>query len=106
MLKAGTISLSASLLSPNQTHFSLAGPFFTFTSKNEMKRWLENKPRGFGEGKVYDTSIKEKLLQEIEQSREAHIANINKLKNDSVKTSPKKEDGKIKGLCFSCEPFI
>ncbi|KAL5828963.1 hypothetical protein ACOSQ3_018431 [Xanthoceras sorbifolium] len=163
MLNTETISLSASLLSPNQTHFSLAGPFFTFTSKNalflsssqqiqqthlslrrrdngmlsslyalalnnkgrkndialretdgsdfddddddeegmflpfeEMKRWLENKPRGFGEGKVYDTSIEEKLLQEIEQSREAQIANINKLKNDPVKTSPKKEDGKIK----------
>ncbi|KAL5826591.1 hypothetical protein ACOSQ4_018388 [Xanthoceras sorbifolium] len=138
MLKAGTISLSASLLSPNQTHFSLAGPFFTFTSKNalflsssqqiqqtnlslprrdnemlsslcaltlnnksrkndtalretdgsdfddgmflpfeEMKRWLENKPRGFGEGKVYDTSIEEKLLQEIEQN---HSMNIHKTK--------------------------
>ncbi|KAL5826587.1 hypothetical protein ACOSQ4_018384 [Xanthoceras sorbifolium] len=36
MLKAGTISLSASLLSPNQTHFSLAGPLFTFTSKNAL----------------------------------------------------------------------
>ncbi|KAL5826648.1 hypothetical protein ACOSQ4_018445 [Xanthoceras sorbifolium] len=69
------------------------GMFLPF---EEMKRWLENKPRGFGEGKVYDTSIKEKLLEEIEQSREAHIANINKCKNDSVKTSPKKEDGKIK----------
>ncbi|KAL5759742.1 hypothetical protein ACOSQ2_018580 [Xanthoceras sorbifolium] len=42
------------------------GMFLPF---KEMKRWLENKPRGFGEGK---------------------------LKNDLVKTSPKKEDGKIK----------
>lgn len=63
----------------------------------KMKRWLENKPRGFGEGKVYDTSIEDKLLQEIEQSRQAQIANIDELKNDPVKTSPKKDEGKKKG---------
>ncbi|TXG56359.1 hypothetical protein EZV62_017672 [Acer yangbiense] len=62
----------------------------------EMKRWLENKPRGFGEDKVYDTSIEEKLLQEIEQTREAQIANVNKLKNDPLKTNPNKEKQKIK----------
>ncbi|KAK2636395.1 hypothetical protein Ddye_031187 [Dipteronia dyeriana] len=62
----------------------------------EMKRWLENKPRGFGENKVYDTSIEEKLLQEIEKSREAQIANVNKLKNDPLKTNPHKEKQKIK----------
>ncbi|KAH7570204.1 hypothetical protein JRO89_XS05G0067500 [Xanthoceras sorbifolium] len=45
------------------------GMFLLF---EEMKRWLENKPHGFGEGKVYDTSIEEKMLQEIEQSRGAH----------------------------------
>ncbi|KAK1551785.1 hypothetical protein Q3G72_004760 [Acer saccharum] len=56
-----------------------------------MKRWL---PRGFGEDKVYDTSIEEKLLQEIEQSREAQIANVNKLKNDPLKTNPNKEKQK------------
>ncbi|KAK3223254.1 hypothetical protein Dsin_010279 [Dipteronia sinensis] len=184
MLNTGTISLfeSASLLSPNHTHFPLTGPLFTFTSKNallfsssqqihqthlclrrrdngilssssslcapalskkgrkggtpvleadgsdfddygddddevdededlededddgegmflpleEMKSWLENKPRGFGEDKVYDTSIEEKLLQEIEQTREAQIANVNKLKNDPLKSNPNKVKQKIK----------
>ncbi|KAK3223379.1 hypothetical protein Dsin_010404 [Dipteronia sinensis] len=57
----------------------------------EMKRWL---PRGFGEDKVYDTSIEEKLLQEIEQSREAQIANVNKIKNEPLKTNPNKEKQK------------
>ncbi|KAK0574222.1 hypothetical protein LWI29_019959 [Acer saccharum] len=67
-----------------------------FLPLEEMKRWLENKPRGFGEDKVYDTSIEEKLLQEIEKAREAQIANVNKLKNDPLKTNPNKEKQKIK----------
>ncbi|XP_023547227.1 uncharacterized protein LOC111806104 [Cucurbita pepo subsp. pepo] len=46
-----------------------------------MREWLAARPRGFGEGKEYDTSIEEKLLQEIEQSRKAQAANINKLKS-------------------------
>ncbi|KAL0385594.1 UNVERIFIED_CONTAM: hypothetical protein Sradi_2953700 [Sesamum radiatum] len=56
-----------------------------------MKRWLENRPRGFGEGKVYDTSIEDKLMEEIEQSRKAQLANLNKLKNSPVNPSTKKE---------------
>lgn len=56
-----------------------------------MKKWLENRPRGFGEGKVYDTSIEDKLMEEIEQSRKAQLANLNKLKNSPVKPSSKKE---------------
>ncbi|KAL0336192.1 UNVERIFIED_CONTAM: hypothetical protein Sradi_4831100 [Sesamum radiatum] len=56
-----------------------------------MKRWLENRPRGFGEGKVYDTSIEDKLMEEIEQSRKAQLANLNKLKNSTVNPSSKKE---------------
>lgn len=70
------------------------GVFLPF---GEMKRWLENKPRGFGEGKVYDTSIEEKLLEEMEQSRRAQFANINKLKNNPVSTSPKKLVASNKG---------
>lgn len=62
----------------------------------KMGRWLENKPRGFGEGKVYDTSIEDKLLQEIQQSREAQIANVNKLKNEPLKPTFKKDEQKRK----------
>ncbi|XP_031252479.1 uncharacterized protein LOC116110391 [Pistacia vera] len=67
-----------------------------FLPFGEMKRWLESKPRGFGEGKAYDTSVEEKLLEEMEQSRQAQIANINKLKNNPVSISPKKLDGSNK----------
>ena len=47
------------------------------------KEWHAARPRGFGEGKVYDTSIEDNLLQEMEQIREAQAANINKLKDQS-----------------------
>lgn len=67
----------------------------------KMKKWLESKPRGFGEEKVYDTSIEDNLLEEIEQSREAQAANLNKLKNDPRKPDSKKYEQKKKGLiCF------
>ncbi|CAI9092845.1 OLC1v1028187C2 [Oldenlandia corymbosa var. corymbosa] len=55
-----------------------------------MKQWLAKKPRGFGEGKVYDTSIEDKLMEEIEQSRKAQLANINNLKNNPVGSITKK----------------
>ncbi|KAL3824219.1 hypothetical protein ACJIZ3_020248 [Penstemon smallii] len=54
-----------------------------------MKKWLESRPRGFGEGKVYDTVIEDKLMEEIEQSRKAQISNVNKLKNERLKPSTK-----------------
>lgn len=54
-----------------------------------MKKWLENKPRGFGVDKVYDTSVEDKLMEEIEQSRKAQLANINKLKNNPDKANTK-----------------
>lgn len=54
-----------------------------------MKKWLENKPRGFGVDKEYDTSVEDKLMEEIEQSRKAQLANINKLKNNPVKANTK-----------------
>lgn len=56
-----------------------------------MKKWLAKRPRGFGEGKVYDTTIEDKLMEEIEQSRLAQLANLNKLKNNPVNSSSKKE---------------
>ncbi|KAK8921205.1 hypothetical protein KSP39_PZI020625 [Platanthera zijinensis] len=39
-----------------------------FVPLREMKRWLQNKPAGFGEGKTYDTTVEEKILEEFEQS--------------------------------------
>ncbi|KAJ0537293.1 putative nucleotide-binding alpha-beta plait domain superfamily, RNA-binding domain superfamily [Helianthus annuus] len=49
---------------------------------SNMRQWTRNKPRGFGEGKVYDTTLEDKLLQELEQSRAAQLVNINNLKNN------------------------
>lgn len=59
----------------------------------DMKKWLERRPRGFGEGKVYDTSIEDKLMEEIEQSRISQLANVKKLKEYPVKPSLKKDKG-------------
>lgn len=68
-----------------------------------MKRWLQNKPIGFGEGKVYDTRIEEKLLEEIEQSRVAQLANIIKLKKNPAKpNSEKANNQEQKGLSLYC----
>ncbi|GLU03048.1 hypothetical protein SLE2022_202670 [Rubroshorea leprosula] len=67
-----------------------------FLPLGKLKKWLEKKPRGFGEGKVYDTSIEDKLLDEMRQSREAQIANINKLKNNPIKPDSKKDHQKKK----------
>ncbi|CAN4124279.1 unnamed protein product [Withania somnifera] len=52
-----------------------------------MKKWLANKPRGFGVDTEYDTSVEDNLMEEIEQSRKAQLANINKLKNNPVKAN-------------------
>lgn len=65
----------------------------------KMKKSLENKPRGFGEGKVYDTRIEDRLLEEIEQNRQAQAANINNLKN--LNPVSKDEQQTKKGRCFS-----
>ncbi|CAH2066534.1 unnamed protein product [Thlaspi arvense] len=62
----------------------------------KMKRWLEKKPRGFGVGKKYETSVEDKLLDEIEQSWKAQAANLNKLKNDPLKPQLKRGDNLIK----------
>ncbi|XP_057949240.1 uncharacterized protein LOC131144555 isoform X3 [Malania oleifera] len=61
----------------------------------EMKKWTRNKPRGFGEGKVYDTSIEEKLFDEIAQSRRAQLANINRLKNNPSKPHSKEGHNQV-----------
>ncbi|KAG7586521.1 RNA-binding domain superfamily [Arabidopsis thaliana x Arabidopsis arenosa] len=65
---------------------------------DKMKKWLEKKPRGFGLGKKYETSIEDKLLDEIQQSWKAQAANLNKLKNDPLKSQQlKRDDNLIKG---------
>lgn len=69
-------------------------------NENEMKKWLERKPKGFGEGKVYDTSIEDKLFEEMQQSKQVQAANLKKLKTNPVNTAsktnaPKKTDEKV-----------
>ncbi|XP_057448415.1 uncharacterized protein LOC130739956 [Lotus japonicus] len=56
----------------------------------QMKQWFDKKPKGFGEGKVYDTSVEDKLLEELRQSREAQAANLEKLKANPVKPASNK----------------
>ncbi|KAK1316374.1 hypothetical protein QJS10_CPA05g01897 [Acorus calamus] len=56
----------------------------------DMKRWFKDKPVGFGEGKVYDTSIEERLLEEIEKSRRVQLANLEKLKNEELVVNKQK----------------
>ncbi|XP_021748958.1 uncharacterized protein LOC110714729 [Chenopodium quinoa] len=62
---------------------------------DKMNEWLENRPRGFGEGKVYDTSVEDKLLEEIEQSFKAQLSNITKLKNEGKKPKPKNDPPEV-----------
>ncbi|CAA7407696.1 unnamed protein product [Spirodela intermedia] len=65
---------------------------------DEMRRWLRNKPSGFGEGKSYDTSIEDKLIEELEKSRQAQAIHLNKLRNGvtdqevAKKKNPRKAD--------------
>jgi len=69
-----------------------------------MRQWTQNKPRGFGEGKVYDTKLEDKLLEELEQSRVAQLANINNLKNNPQLGNPNLKNQKIskhKGFVFT-----
>ncbi|GAU49908.1 hypothetical protein TSUD_238820 [Trifolium subterraneum] len=66
----------------------------------ELKKWLENKPKGFGEGKVYDTSIEDKLFEELQKSKQAQAVNLKKLKANPIKIAskndvPKKIDEKV-----------
>ncbi|KAL5100465.1 hypothetical protein RYX36_004792 [Vicia faba] len=61
---------------------------------DEMRKWLENKPKGFGEGKVYDTPIEDKMFEELQQSKRAQAANLKKLKANSIKTASKNDSQK------------
>ncbi|KAL9251197.1 hypothetical protein AKJ16_DCAP00142 [Drosera capensis] len=63
---------------------------FEGTKYGKLKSWMKKKPTGFGEGKEYDTLLEEKLLEEIEQSRIAQFANINRLKLEASRPMSKK----------------
>lgn len=63
----------------------------------QMRKWFEKKPKGFGEGKVYDTSVEDKLLEEMLQSKKAQDDNLKKLKNNPVNLGSIKSDQKNKG---------
>lgn len=76
----------------------------------EMRRWFAYKPKGFGEGKVYDTFVEERLLEEIEQSRSAQLANLAKL-NSPTSFAPKsgKAKNNAKGIVtdfHTCLDFL
>ncbi|KAJ0960399.1 hypothetical protein J5N97_001761 [Dioscorea zingiberensis] len=49
-------------------------------AESDDEEWLQNKPAGFGEGKTYDTMVEDELLEEMERSRKALLASINKKK--------------------------
>lgn len=66
-------------------------------SLEKMNKWFEKKPRGFGEGKVYDTSVEDKLLEEMRQSRIAQAENLTKLKSNPVKHASNESVQKKKG---------
>lgn len=63
----------------------------------KMNKWLEKRPKGFGEGKVYDTSVEDKLLEEIRQSRVAQAENLKRLKSNPVMHTSNEKDEKKKG---------
>eukprot|EP00262_Sarcandra_glabra_P009101 TRINITY_DN2309_c1_g1_i1.p1 TRINITY_DN2309_c1_g1~~TRINITY_DN2309_c1_g1_i1.p1 ORF type:complete len:436 (+),score=101.77 TRINITY_DN2309_c1_g1_i1:102-1409(+) len=57
----------------------------------KMRRWLRNKPSGFGDGKVYDTWVEDTLIEEMEHSRTAQLSNINNLKNNPPKNQQQQQ---------------
>ncbi|OAY84149.1 hypothetical protein ACMD2_19703 [Ananas comosus] len=58
----------------------------------EMRRWLERKPRGFGEGRMYDTAVEDRLLEEMERSRAAQLANVSNLRSQPARREKKQDD--------------
>lgn len=45
---------------------------YEYEDDRETRQWKANQPTGFGHGKTYDTSLEDKLLAEVEQSRKAN----------------------------------
>lgn len=56
----------------------------------EMTRWLQNKPAGFGEGVRYDTTVEDKLLEEIKQSKKDQLEG-----NSKPRASKKENAGSV-----------
>ena len=67
---------------------------------HKMNEWLEKKPKGFGEGKEYDASLEDKILEEIAQSLKTHIEKFDKLKKEGKIPKSKNEiqDELFKGI--------
>ncbi|XP_075656915.1 uncharacterized protein LOC142627022 isoform X1 [Castanea sativa] len=65
-----------------------------FVPFENMKNWTKNKPRGFGEGKVYDTGVEDELLEELENSIQAQATNVRNLKKNPIMPSSKKDHQK------------
>ena len=63
----------------------------------KMNKWFEKRPKGFGEGKMYDTSVEDKLLEEMHQSRIAQAENSKRLKSNLVKHASNETVQKKKG---------
>ncbi|KAJ7532718.1 hypothetical protein O6H91_13G016100 [Diphasiastrum complanatum] len=58
----------------------------------DMEFWFKQKPPGFGNDKAYDTSLEEKLLQEIERDKIAQAVVMQKMKGKGrVSLKEKKE---------------
>ncbi|XP_023762640.1 uncharacterized protein LOC111911089 [Lactuca sativa] len=66
-----------------------------FVPLKNMRQWTRNKPQGFGEGKEYDTSVEDKLLEELEQSRVAQLANVTNLKKNPEDGNPNSKKEKL-----------
>lgn len=60
-----------------------------FLAFEDMRTWELNKPIGFGEGKFYDTSVEEKLLEEMEKER---LIRIEAEKKKKLEESLKKKN--------------
>lgn len=68
------------------------------TTFDQMRKWLQTRPEGFGEGKAYDLSLEEELMEEIAVSRKAHLINISNLKNANDKSVRSVEEVPPKNL--------
>lgn len=68
------------------------------TTFDQMRKWLQTRPEGFGEGKAYDLSLEEELMEEIAVSRKAHLINISNLKNANDKSVRSVEEASPKNL--------
>ncbi|KAH7438225.1 hypothetical protein KP509_04G006400 [Ceratopteris richardii] len=69
---------------------------------------LQYKPRGFGEGKDYDTSLEDKLLEEIEHEKEARVAALHKRRKNAtaIKSSTSKSTSQQKATVDGIKVWV